>query len=75
MNEKENQLHFQSVTTEPFLTLPELAAELKVPESWLYARTRLRGKDTIPRIKIGKYLRFQLPAVLRWIQSQQPETN
>ena len=41
-----------------FLTVEEVAALLKVPQSWVYLHTRRRGKLMLPHIKIGKYLRF-----------------
>ena len=37
------------------LTLPEAAAILKVPESWL--RRRVAGR-TIPFTRLGRYIRF-----------------
>lgn len=50
------------------LTIEELAQRLKVKKSWLYSRTRERGEGTIPRIKIGKYLRFDENEVMEWIK-------
>ena len=55
---------------EKLLTVDELAAELKVPRSWCYSRTRLKGKNTIPRIMAGKYIRFRLSEVLEWLKQQ-----
>jgi len=43
-----------------FLTIDEMAETLKVPKSWLYSRTRETGPGSIPRIKVGKYIRFDL---------------
>ena len=31
---------------------------LGVPRTWIYDRTRERGPETIPHIKLGKYVRF-----------------
>ena len=53
------------------LTIDDLADKLKVPKSWIYARTKQSGPGTIPRIKIGKYLRFDWGDVWEWIQQQQ----
>ena len=53
------------------LTVDELAAELKVPKSWIYSRTRLSGEDKIPHIKCGKYCRFDFERVLEWLNEQQ----
>ena len=52
-----------------FLTLDEMAKTLKVPKSWLYSRTREKGSGTIPRIKVGKYIRFRLDDVINWIDA------
>jgi excisionase family DNA binding protein len=52
------------------LTIQEMAERLKVRVSWLYARTRQTGSGAIPRIKVGKYLRFRLDEVMDWVQKQ-----
>ena len=52
------------------LTVPELAAVLKVKNSWIYGESRKTGKGAIPRLKIGKYLRFSLEEVMGWIREQ-----
>jgi excisionase family DNA binding protein len=54
-----------------FLTINELAQRLKVPKSWLYARTRERGEGVIPKIKVGKYIRFDEAAVIGWLKGKQ----
>lgn len=54
-----------------FFTLPEMAARLKVKNSWIYRQTMLHGPGTIPRIKIGKYLRFEPEKVISWIKGLQ----
>lgn len=57
-----------------FLTMDEMADTLKVPKSWLYTRTRETGPGSIPRVKVGKYIRFRLDEVLKWIEQNQ-ESN
>jgi excisionase family DNA binding protein len=52
------------------LTVMELAQKLKVRESWVYGETRKTGPGTIPRIKVGKYLRFNLESVMDWLKSK-----
>jgi len=42
------------------MTVEEIARVLHVPISWVYGRTRRRGNERIPHIKLGKYLRFEL---------------
>lgn len=53
------------------LTVPELAAALRVKKSWIYGETRKSGAGTIPRIRVGKYLRFSLEEVMDWLRAQQ----
>ena len=50
------------------LTVAEIAAALKVPVGWVYERTRRRGPDQMPHLKVGKYLRFSLPDVAHWLE-------
>lgn len=52
------------------LTIDELSERLKVPNSWVYARTRETGAQAMPRLKVGKYLRFEWDAVMAWIRKQ-----
>jgi len=53
------------------LSVDEMAETLKVPKSWLYSRTRKTGPGTIPNIRVGKYIRFELEKVLNWLEKQQ----
>ncbi|MHC5074588.1 MAG: helix-turn-helix domain-containing protein [Planctomycetota bacterium] len=57
--------------TETFLTVAELSERLRVKRSWVYSRTRQTGPNSIPRIKVGKYLRFQWEKVQDWLMKQQ----
>ena len=50
------------------LTVAEVAKLLKVPVSWVYERTRRRGVERIPHLKLGKYLRFHACEVREWLQ-------
>ncbi len=52
------------------LTVDELAQWLKVRPSWIYDRTRRRGPDQLPFIKLGKYLRFEEAAVKVYLERQ-----
>jgi excisionase family DNA binding protein len=51
------------------MTVAETAEWLKVPVSWVYERSRKRGRERIPCIKLGKYLRFERGAVRAWVES------
>jgi excisionase family DNA binding protein len=50
------------------LTVSEIADVLKVPVSWVYERTRRRGAEKMPHIKLGKYLRFESKSVRNWLE-------
>ena len=52
------------------LTVSEVAQWLKVLPSWIYERTRRRGADRLPCIKLGKYLRFEETAVKVYLERQ-----
>lgn len=59
---------FKEVPTMRLLTIDELAECLNVPKSWIYERTRNRTGDGIPRVYLGKYIRFHLPDVIQWLK-------
>jgi hypothetical protein len=52
------------------LTGDELCERLKVKKSFLYAPVRRKGPDAVPCVRIGKYLRYDLQAVMGWIERQ-----
>ena len=56
--------------TNLFLTVDELAERLKVPKSWIYSRTRETGPASIPKLKVGKYIRFVESEVMDWLKRQ-----
>jgi excisionase family DNA binding protein len=48
------------------LTVDDVARLLNVEKSWVYEHTRSRGTqraDRLPRIKLGKYVRFEPRAI------------
>jgi predicted DNA-binding transcriptional regulator AlpA len=53
------------------LTVPELAARLKVRPTWVYEHLRARDENPLPVIRVGKYLRFSWVNVCGWLQSRQ----
>ena len=59
--------------SEQLLKVEELAKELSVPPSWVYSRTRQTGPDTIPIFRCGKYCRFRLSEVLKWLERKNKE--
>jgi len=52
------------------LTADELCLKLKIRKCFLYAPERRKGPNAIPCIRIGKYLRYDMQAVLQWITRQ-----
>jgi excisionase family DNA binding protein len=61
------------MNNEGLLTVQELAKELKVNDSWVYGQTRKTGTGSIPRVRVGKYIRFRLQEVLAWLQENSRE--
>ena len=64
-------LHFSHISprlkSEDILTPEEVAARLKVPESWVYEKTRVRCRNPIPCLRLGRYIRFDWLAVIAWL--------
>jgi hypothetical protein len=59
------------------LTVAELAKRLKVPISWIYEKTRPRGRFSgtpLPCMRVGKYLRFSWPDVCDWMRANGSKT-
>lgn len=54
--------------SDELMTVSEIAEFLKVPNSWVYERSRRDGIERIPHVKLGKYLRFSLPEVKAWLE-------
>lgn len=52
------------------LSVDELSEALNVPRSWIYSRTRETGPEAIPRIRVGKYVRFELDKVILWLRAK-----
>jgi excisionase family DNA binding protein len=52
------------------LTPDQLAEKLSVQKSWIYNQTRETGPGSLPRLKVGKYLRFDESRVTEWLQKQ-----
>lgn len=52
------------------LTVGEVAGLLRVPPSWIYARTCDGAEETLPHLKFGRHLRFERAAILEWIEGR-----
>ncbi len=57
------------------LTVTEVASLLRVPASWIYARTADGGAEEIPHLKLGRHLRFRRAEVENWIERHHRGTN
>ena len=57
---------------EDILTPEELAQRLKVSKNWVFEQTRrrakVRQKNPLPYIRLGKYLRFSWIQVCSWLE-------
>ena len=58
-----------SPEAEALLTVHEVAELLSVPVSWVYERTRRRGIERLPHLKIGKYVRFRFTEVQTYLET------
>ncbi len=69
-----NSSTIRDSTMERLLTVDEVADLLQVAPSWIYERTRRRGADQLPHIKLGKYLRFEEDAIRAFLERQRART-
>jgi excisionase family DNA binding protein len=67
------QLEKEFWMNQNLLSVGELAEKLNLPVSWVYSRTRETGPGTIPRVRLGKYVRFEWDKVKEWIERQNAE--
>jgi excisionase family DNA binding protein len=58
-----------------FWDVEQLAEYLGVGKTWIYERTRENGAETIPHIKLGKYVRFnpESEAFQTWLKSHEKQ--
>jgi hypothetical protein len=61
------------VKAEDILTPEELASRLKVPDSWVYEKTRGRCRNPIPCLRLGRYVRFDWISVATWLTAPAPQ--
>jgi excisionase family DNA binding protein len=54
--------------SERLLTAADVAELLAVPESWVREHTR---NDSLPRIQLGRYIRYRREAITAWLESQE----
>jgi hypothetical protein len=58
-----------SVTPE-FFTAEEIAPLFGVSPNWLlrYTRKQVAGKDTVPHVRVGKFIRFRVEELREWFE-------
>ena len=56
--------------TKTYETIDELSERTRRHKSWWYSRTREIGPDSVPRLKVGKYLLFVPEEVDEWLRKQ-----
>lgn len=58
-----------SLEDDMLLDVQEVAEILKVPVSWVYERTRRRGIERLPHLKVGKYVRFRRSEIEGYLET------
>lgn len=61
----------QTLKPEDILTPEQLAKRLQVGVSWVYEKSRARGKyggKPLPVLRMGRYLRFAWPGIVEWMR-------
>jgi len=53
-----------------FLTVSQLAEKLQVPKSWVYGQTRQTAPGSIPRVQVGKHIRFVESEIMEWLRKE-----
>jgi excisionase family DNA binding protein len=68
MSDHAAQHHSASSATNRLMTAQQVAELLEVDPSWIYAETRA---GRFPHVRVGRYRRFKLSAVERWIEDHE----
>ena len=56
------------MTSEPLLTVADVAKLLNVRPGWVYAEVESTD-GTLPFNRVGRYIRFERPAIERWLEA------
>jgi excisionase family DNA binding protein len=54
-------------SSEPILTIEQVAERLQLKPSTVYELTRRRSRHPLPVLRAGKFLRFRWSEVERWL--------
>ncbi len=57
------------------LTVEQVAEMFQLPRSWVYQRTRKRGIERLPHLRLGKYVRFEEKVVRQFLEQRQVGTK
>jgi len=52
------------------LDVDQLASFMNVPKSKIYSMSRQNGEGSIPRYKIGRYVRFDIVEIIAWLKEK-----
>ncbi len=66
---KQDEDSLETPHNQKLIGVEEVAAFLGVPKSWVYERTRRRGNECLPHLKVGKYLRFRLRDIEAYVET------
>jgi len=61
-------------SSEPILTVEQVAERLQLKPSTVYELTRRRNGRPLPVLRAGKFLRFRWSEVERWLDESREET-
>ena len=59
-----------SIEANVLMTVAEVARYLRVPMGWVYQHARPGRRNHLPSLRIGKYRRFRIAEVNRWLELQ-----
>ncbi|HMJ36767.1 MAG TPA: helix-turn-helix domain-containing protein [Baekduia sp.] len=68
MSDHAAQHHSEPSSANRLMTAQQVAELLEVDPSWIYAETRA---GRFPHVRVGRYRRFKLSAVERWIEDHE----
>ena len=52
------------------MTVGEVGKLLRVPASWIYARTCDGAHEVLPHLKFGRHLRFERERIVAWMETR-----
>jgi excisionase family DNA binding protein len=61
-------LHNAHPVDDPHQTASEVAALMRVTQSWVYAETRRNG---LPHLRLGRYVRYRRSAIESWMDGME----